>query len=100
MFGDFQSLKPNPDEHRIQPIGASQMLSIMDSVAQFERAMIKERQKEGIAKAKQKGVYKGRVKTVDDAAIRAHVAAGNSIRKTAEAFGVNPSTVQRAMKAE
>lgn len=23
MFGDFQSLKPNPDEHRIQPIGAS-----------------------------------------------------------------------------
>ncbi|WBI33416.1 Transposon Tn3 resolvase [Pseudomonas aeruginosa] len=48
------------------------MLSIMDSVAQFERAMIKERQKEGIAKAKQKGVYKGRVKTVDDAAIRAH----------------------------
>ncbi|WP_420107201.1 helix-turn-helix domain-containing protein [Pseudomonas aeruginosa] len=29
-----------------------------------------------------------------------HVAAGNSIRKTAEAFGVNPSTVQRAMKAE
>lgn len=75
------------------------MLSIMGSVAQFERAMIKERQKEGIAKAKQKGVYKGRVKTVDDAAIRAHVAAGNSIRKTAEAFGVNPSTVQRAMKA-
>ena len=25
MFGDFQSLKPNPDEHRIQPIGASQL---------------------------------------------------------------------------
>ncbi|WP_343572999.1 recombinase family protein [Pseudomonas sp.] len=76
------------------------MLSIMGSVAQFERTMIKERQKEGIAKAKQKGVYKGRVKSVDDAAIRAHVEAGNSIRKTAKAFGVNPSTVQRAMKAE
>lgn len=25
MFGDFQSLKPNPDEHRIQPIEASQL---------------------------------------------------------------------------
>lgn len=76
------------------------MLSIMGSVAQFERAMIKERQKEGIAKAKQKGVYKGRVKTIDDAAIRAHVAAGNSYRKTAETLGVNLSTVQRAMKTE
>ncbi|QIL81531.1 MFS transporter [Diaphorobacter sp. HDW4A] len=25
MFGDFQSLKSNPDEHRIQPIEASQL---------------------------------------------------------------------------
>ena len=24
-FGDFQSLKPNPDEHRIQPIEASHL---------------------------------------------------------------------------
>lgn len=75
------------------------MLSIMGSVAQFERAMIRERQREGIAKAKQKGVYKGRSKTIDDAAIRAHVAAGNSYRKTAEDLGINLSTVQRAMKA-
>ena len=27
MFGDFQSLKPNPDEHRIQPIEASQLVA-------------------------------------------------------------------------
>ena len=46
------------------------MLSLLGSVAQFERAMIKERQREGIAKAKEAGVYKGRAKTVDDAAIR------------------------------
>jgi hypothetical protein len=26
VFGDFQSLKPNPDEHRIQPIEASQLV--------------------------------------------------------------------------
>jgi hypothetical protein len=25
VFGDFQSLKPNPDEHRIQPIEASHL---------------------------------------------------------------------------
>lgn len=74
------------------------MLSIMGSVAQFERAMIRERQREGIEKAKEKGVYKGRRKTIDDAAIRAHVSAGNSYRETAKALGIGVSTVQRAMK--
>ncbi|EPW8658176.1 recombinase family protein [Pseudomonas aeruginosa] len=76
----------------------SLMLSIMGSVAEFERAMIRERQREGIAKAKEKGVYKGRSKTIDDEAIRSHVAAGNSYRDTAKALGVGVSTVQRAMK--
>jgi len=74
------------------------MLSIMGSVAEFERAMIRERQREGIAKAKQKGIYTGRSKTIDDEAIRNHVAAGNSYRATAKALGVGVSTVQRAMK--
>ncbi|USR38358.1 recombinase family protein [Ectopseudomonas hydrolytica] len=75
------------------------MLSMMGSFAEFERSMIKERQAEGIAKAKAKGVYKGRVKTVDDDAIRAEIAAGSSFRKTAEKLGVSLSTVQRAMRA-
>lgn len=75
------------------------MLSIMGAVAQFERTMIRERQREGIAKAKEKGVYRGRSKTIDDTAIRTHVAAGNSYRATAKVFGVGVSTVQRAMKA-
>lgn len=74
------------------------MLSIMGSVAEFERSMIRERQREGIAKAKEKGVYKGRRKTIDDAVIRAHVEAGSSYRVTAKALGVGVSTVQRAMK--
>lgn len=29
MFGDFQSPKPNPDEHRIQPIEASQLVAFL-----------------------------------------------------------------------
>ncbi|RON69831.1 recombinase family protein [Pseudomonas fluorescens] len=76
------------------------MLSLLGSVAQFERAMIKERQREGIAKAKEAGVYKGRVKIVDDAAIRAAMQSeGASFRKVAKAMNVSLSTVQRAMKA-
>ena len=38
------------------------MLSIMGAVAQFEKAMINERQREGIAKAKAQGVYNQRKK--------------------------------------
>ncbi|RBH58402.1 MULTISPECIES: recombinase family protein [Pseudomonas] len=76
------------------------MLSLLGSVAQFERAMIKERQREGIAKAKEAGVYKGRAKSVDDAAIRvAMQAEGASFRKVAKALDVSLSSVQRAMKA-
>ena len=39
------------------------MLNVIGSVAQFEREMMLERQREGIAKAKANGVYKGRKAT-------------------------------------
>jgi len=75
------------------------MLGLLGSVAQFERALIRERQAEGIQKAKAAGVYKGRVKTVDNAAIRKAMAEdGASFRKVAKALGVSLSSVQRAMK--
>ena len=39
------------------------MLNVLGSVAQFEREMMLERQREGIAKAKADGKYKGRAPT-------------------------------------
>src|ERR1035441_7393636 len=47
------------------------MLTIMGGVAEFERAMIRERQLEGIALAKLAGKYKGRRSTMTDAQVRA-----------------------------
>lgn len=41
---------------------AQLMLSVMGAFAEFERSLIRERQREGIALAKQRGVYKGRKK--------------------------------------
>ena len=41
---------------------ANLMLSIMGAFAEFERALIRERQREGIALAKQRGAYRGRKK--------------------------------------
>ena len=40
------------------------LLSVMGAFAEFERSLIKERQKEGIEIAKKKGVYKGRTKSL------------------------------------
>ena len=39
---------------------ATLLLSVMGAFAEFERALILERQREGIAAAKQRGVYTGR----------------------------------------
>src|SRR5947199_469569 len=48
---------------------ASLMLSVMGAFAEFERALINERQREGIALAKQRGAYKGRKKSLSQAAV-------------------------------
>jgi len=78
------------------------LLGIMGSVAQFERAMILERQREGIAKAKQAGAYKGRKAVFDAAtvkAIRERVAAGEQVAALAREFGVTRPTIYRALAA-
>ena len=43
---------------------AKLMLSVMGAFAEFERALIRERQREGIAAAKQRGAYRGRKKSL------------------------------------
>ncbi len=45
---------------------ANLMLSVLGAVAQFERDLIRERQREGIALARQRGVYRGRAKSLSD----------------------------------
>ena len=45
------------------------LLSMMGAVAEFERSLIKERQREGIALAKAKGIYRGR-KPIDQTKIQ------------------------------
>ncbi|MFR9680774.1 recombinase family protein [Acinetobacter sp. SEK570] len=76
------------------------LFNILGSFAEFERELMLERQREGIAKAKEEGKYKGRVKTVDDDAIRLAMKQDKaSFRKVAKELGVSLSTVQRAMKS-
>lgn len=77
------------------------LFNILGSFAEFERDIMLERQREGIAKAKEDGKYKGRTKSVDDDAIRSAMKKeGASFRKVAKELNVSLSTVQRAMKED
>jgi DNA invertase Pin-like site-specific DNA recombinase len=71
---------------------------MLGAVYQFERSILLERQREGIALAKAKGKYKGRPPKIDNAEIKRVLGEGNSISKTAEILGVSMSSVQRAKK--
>lgn len=71
------------------------LLSMLGAVYQFERSIILERQREGIAKAKERGVYKGRPRTINPEPIRDLLRRGVSMRKIAESLSVSLSTVQR-----
>jgi DNA invertase Pin-like site-specific DNA recombinase len=76
------------------------MLQLLGAVGQFERALIKERQREGIAIAKTKGVYRGRKPSLDEAAkarARAMVAQGTPKAQVAEALGVSRSTLYASL---
>lgn len=72
------------------------MLNMLGAFAEFERTLIKERQREGIEKAKERGVYKGRTADMRKRAeIRALVEQGFSVRKVAEKLGCAAATVQK-----
>ena len=73
------------------------MFRMLGVFAEFERAIIQERVRAGLQRAKREGKRLGRPPIPHKLAerIRAALASGMSVRKTATRFGVNPSTVQR-----
>jgi len=75
---------------------ANLLLSVMGAFAEFERALILERQREGIAVAKQRGVYTGRkpALTPDQAQqLRERIATGEKKSALAKEFGISRETV-------
>lgn len=73
------------------------MLNVLGSVAQFEREMMLERQRDGIAKAKAQGKYKGRKPTAQAkrAEVVAMLAEGKLKRDVARALGISERSVYR-----
>jgi DNA invertase Pin-like site-specific DNA recombinase len=72
-------------------------LQMMGAFAEFERKIIRQRQAEGIARAKARGVYKGRKKTIDTNCILKMKADGHSVTEIAKLVGVSRMTVYRSL---
>lgn len=72
------------------------LLSMLGAVAEFERSLIKERQREGIAIAKAKGVYRGRKPSLNAGQIeelRKRIAVGDKKAVIAREFGISRETL-------
>lgn len=80
---------------------ANLMLSVMGAFAEFERALIRERQREGIALAKKRGAYRGRKKSLDDTQIvelKRRIADGEQKAGVARDYGISRETLYQYLK--
>ncbi len=74
---------------------------VMGAFAEFERALISERQREGVALAKQRGAYKGRKKTLspqDVATLKKRIAEGETKAKVAPDLGLSRETLYQYLR--
>ena len=82
---------------------ANLMLSVMGAFAEFERALIKERQREGIALAKQHGAYRGRKRVLSDediALLKTRAESGGKKAQLARDFGISRETLYQYLRIE
>jgi DNA invertase Pin-like site-specific DNA recombinase len=87
-----------------QPIDTSTaagkcFLDMLGVFAEFETNLRRERQLEGIAKAKAAGVYKGRPASIDAAQVRAMKAQGLGASEIAKALKIGRASVYRVLEA-
>jgi len=77
------------------------LLSVMGAFAEFERSLLKERQREGIALAKKRGAYRGRTKALSKAdvtEVRRRIAGGAKKAQVARDFGVSRQTIYQYLR--
>lgn len=87
-----------PEEEAIPSL----MMGILGSIAQFERTLIRERQAQGIAKAKELGVYQGRSKSLGSEEVKTLkelASLGVSKSEIGRRLGVSRATVYRYLTA-
>jgi len=70
---------------------------MMGAFAEFERNIIRKRQAEGIARAKAKGVYKGRKPSIDAKAVKELRGKGLGASEIARQLGIGRASVYRVL---
>ena len=81
---------------------ANLLLSVMGAFAEFERALIKERQREGVTLAKQRGVYKGRKRICsaqEIAELKKRIEAGEVKSSVARELGISRETLYQYLRS-
>ena len=73
------------------------MLNLLGAFAEFETEIRKERQADGIAKAKAAGRYRGRPKSIDPEQIAALKAEGLGASAIAKRLGIGRASVYRVL---
>jgi DNA invertase Pin-like site-specific DNA recombinase len=78
------------------------MLTMLGAIATFEREMMLERQREGIAKAKERGQYKGRKPTAREKAdqVVKLIAEGKTKTAVAKELGIGVASVYRIVRPQ
>ena len=80
---------------------ANLMLSVMGAFAEFERSLIHERQREGIALARLRGAYRGRKKSLSSeqqTEVRLRAMNGEKKAQLAREFGISRETLYQYLK--
>jgi DNA invertase Pin-like site-specific DNA recombinase len=84
--------------------GGRLVFGMMVQIAEFERELIRERVKAGMADAKKRGVHTGRKHTLRPhqraEAVRLHLEEGESLGKIAALFGCGRTVVYRAIHGD
>ncbi|RLQ89649.1 helix-turn-helix domain-containing protein, partial [Notoacmeibacter ruber] len=75
------------------------ILTVLGMVAQMERRFIKERQREGIERAKSKGIYKGGKRRIDRDEVLKLRKAGKTVSAIARKVGCSRMQVYRIIDA-
>lgn len=81
---------------------ANLLLSVMGAFAEFERALIRERQREGIEMAKKRGAYRGRKKALSDeqvSELKLRIGAGDKKAQVARDFGISRETLYQYLRS-
>ncbi|QOJ13991.1 MAG: recombinase family protein [Planctomycetia bacterium] len=77
------------------------LLTMLGAVADFERTLLKERHREGVALARQRGIYGGRRRKLSSERVqelRARAASGERKARLAREFGISRETLYQYLR--